>query len=450
MCGIFGIFDHKDAATITYEGLFGLQHRGQESTGIVTSDGNTLYKDKGMGLVSEVYVKTNKEARDRQVALENLIGDTAIGHVRYSTSGDSNLSNAQPITIIHKGKEYSIAHNGNLTNYEKLREDLEDNGSVFKTNSDTEVILHLMIKSKKRNLENKVFDALSQVKGAYSLIIMTKDEMVAAMDPYGFRPLSLGKLDDSYVLASETCAFDQIDAEYIRDIIPGEILKINKDGQKAVFFLPKERKHCIFEYVYFARPNSVVFNEYMHGIREEFGRQLAREHPVDADIVIGVPDSGMYAAWGFSQVSDIMLKFAISRNHYIPRSFIQPSGRKQSVKLKLSPIKKSIKDNKVVLVDDSLVRSNTMKKIVKMMKDCGAKEVHVRISSPPITNPCYYGIDTPTKQELIASSKSVKDIQKAIGADSLEYLSLKGMLNCTRRCTKEFCTACFDGKYPVL
>jgi len=454
MCGIFAVFNHKDAALITYEGLFGLQHRGQESTGIVTSDGSRLYRDKckGMGLVSEVYVKTNKEAKEGQVALEDLVGNFAVGHVRYSTAGDTTIRNSQPITIVHKGKEYAIVHNGNLTNYDSLRNKLEDKGAVFKTTSDTEVILHLLIRSKKRNLENKVYDALKKVNGAYSLALMTSDELIAARDPFGFRPLSLGNLvckDDCYVIASETCAFDQIDAEYVRDIKPGEILKINKQGMSSIFLSKKKNKFCIFEYVYFARPNSIVFDEYMHGVREEFGRQLAREHPVDADIVIGIPDSGMYAAWGYSQISNIMLKFGISRNHYIPRSFIQPSGRSKSVKIKLSPIKKTIRDKKVVLVDDSLVRSNTMKKIVKMVKEAGAKEVHVRISSPPITQPCYYGIDTPTKKELIASSKSVEEIRKTIGADSLGYLSKKGMLGCTRRCDKEFCTACFDGKYPI-
>ncbi len=452
MCGIFAIYNHEEAARVTYEGLFGLQHRGQESTGIVTSDGVKVYKDKckGMGLVSEVYVETNKEAKEGQVALEDLIGNIAIGHVRYSTTGASSVKNAQPITITHKGNVYAIAHNGNLTNYEKLRDKLEDSGSVFETTSDTEVILHLLVKSKKRNLESKVYDALKKVKGAYSLVLIAKDEMVIARDSHGFRPLSLGKLGSAYVVASETCAFDQIGAEHIRDIAPGEILKITEEGEKSVFLPKKQYKFCIFEYIYMARPNSYVFNEYVHGVREEFGRQLAREHPVQADIIVPVPDSGTYAAWGYSQKSGIMLKFGLSRNHYIPRTFIQPDSRSKSVELKLSPVKKILRDKKVVLVDDSIVRATTMGRIVQMARNAGAKEVHVRISSPPTTHPCYYGIDTPTKEELIASSKTVKEIKEFIKADSLGYLSNEGMLRCTRRCKKEFCMACFNGKYPIV
>lgn len=450
MCGIFAIYGHEKAARITYEGLFGLQHRGQESTGIVTSDGIKVCKDKckGMGLVSEVYVETNKEAKGR-VALEDLIGNIAIGHVRYSTTGDSSAKNAQPITVNHKGNVYAIAHNGNLTNYEKLKNELENQGSVFKTSSDTEIILHLLVRSKKRSLENKVYDALNNVRGAYSLVLMSKDELVAARDPHGFRPLSLGKLDGAYVVASETCAFDQIGAEHVKDIAPGEILRINKEGEKSVFLLENQHKFCIFEYIYMARPNSYVFNEYVHGVREEFGRQLAMEHPVKADIIVPVPDSGTYAAWGYSQKSGIMLKFGLSRNHYIPRTFIQPSSRSKSVELKLSPVKKILRDKKIVLVDDSIVRATTMGKIVQMARSAGAKEVHVRISSPPTMHPCYYGIDTPTKEELIASSKTLEEIKSFIKADSLGYLSKEGMLKCTRRNKKEFCTACFDGKYPI-
>jgi len=450
MCGIFAVFNNKNAAQLTYEGLFGLQHRGQESTGIVTSDGETVYRDKckAMGLVSEVYVSTNKEAKQGQLALENLIGENSIGHVRYSTKGDSSIRNAQPITITHRDKTYTIAHNGNLTNYKQLKEKLETKGSIFKTTSDTEVILHLMIKSKKRNLENKVYDALRKVKGAYSLVVMTKDEIVAARDPYGFRPLALGKLGDSDIITSESCAFDQIDAEYLREIEPSEILKISKEGQKSIFLQRKEPKLCIFEYVYFARPDSFIFEEYVHGVREEFGRQLAREHPVKADVIVAVPSSGRYPAWGFSQKSGIMMKFGINRNHYIPRTFIKPSARGSSVRLKLNPVKKILRDKRVVLVEDSIVRSTTMKNLIKIVREAGAKEVHVRVSSPPVKFPCYYGIDTPTKEELIASSKSVNEIKKSIDANSLGYLSKKGMLKCTRRCKKEFCTACFDGKYP--
>lgn len=452
MCGIFAIYNHEEAAEIAYEGLFGIQHRGQESTGIVTSDGKKVYSDncKGMGLVSEVYAKTNKEAKEGRVVLENLIGNIAVGHVRYSTTGSTSIINAQPIIIHHKDNVYVIAHNGNLTNYKKFKEHLEDKGSVFETTSDTEIILHLLVKSKKNNLEDKVLDALRKVRGAYSLILMTKDELIAARDPYGFRPLSLGKLGDAYVVSSETCSFEYIGAKHVRDISPGEVLKLSKDGEKSVFLPKKHNKFCIFEYVYFAKPESFVFGEYIHGVREAFGRQLAREHPVEADIVVPVPDSGTYATWGFSQESKIVLKFGLSRNHYIPRTFIQPKDRGNSVKLKLSPVKKILRDKRIVLVDDSIVRGTTMQKIVSMVRDAGAKEVHLRISSPPVTNSCYYGLDTPTKEELIGSSKSVSEIKNFLKVDSLGYLSKSGMLGCTRRCSKEFCTACFDGKYPVL
>jgi len=291
---------------------------------------------------------------------------------------------------------------------------------------------------------------LEKIRGAYSFVLMANDELIAVRDPHGFRPLSLGKLDDAYVIASETCAFDQIGAEHIRDVMPGEVLKISQGYEKSVFLPERPHKFCIFEYIYLARPNSYVFGEYVHGVREEFGRRLFKEHPVDADIIVPVPDSGTYAAWGYSQKSGTMLKFGLSRNHYIPRTFIQPDSRSKGVELKLSPVKKILRDKKVVLVDDSIVRATTMGKIVRMVKDSGAKEVHVRISSPPITHPCYYGIDTPTKEELIASSKTVEEIKDFIKADSLGYLSKEGMLRCTRRCKKEFCTACFDGKYPVL
>lgn len=452
MCGIFAIYNHKDAAELTYLGLYGIQHRGQESTGIITSDGEKIYRDnyKGMGLVSEVYVNTNKEAKEGQVALENLIGHIAIGHVRYSTKGSITIRNAQPITIEHKNNIYAIAHNGHLTNYNKLKEKLEDKGSVFKSTSDTETILHLLVKSKKKSLEDKVYDALRKVKGSYSFVLITKDELIAVRDSYGFRPLSLGKLENSYIIASETCAFDLIDAEHIRDILPGEILKINKEGEKSIFLPKKQNKFCIFEYIYLARPDSYLFEENVHGVREEFGRQLAREHPVEADVVVIVPDSGQYAAWGYGQESGITLKFGVNRNHYISRTFIKPRGRSHSVKLKLNAVKKILRDKRVVLVDDSIVRATTMKKIVGMVRNAGAKEVHARISSPPITHSCYYGIDTPTREELIASSKSVKEIEEFIGADSLGYLSKEGMLKCMRRCKKEFCTACFDGKYPIL
>ncbi|MBL7100636.1 MAG: amidophosphoribosyltransferase [Nanoarchaeota archaeon] len=451
MCGIFAVFNYKNAAQLTYEGLFGLQHRGQESTGIVTSDGRKVYKDKykGMGLVNEVYVKTNKEAKEGQVPLEELIGDIAIGHIRYSTEGSSSIRNAQPITVTHKDKVYAIAHNGNLTNYADLKKKLENKGSIFKTTSDTEIILHLITKSKKKKLENKVYDALKQAKGAYSLVLMTKEELIVARDPYGFRPVSLGKLNNTYLVASETCAFDQTEARYIRDISPGEILKINKKGKESIFLPSKKHKFCIMELIYFARPDSYVFGKSVQGIRKEFGRQLAREHPVEADIVIAIPDSGKYAAWGYAQESGILQEDGINRNHYIARTFIKPSGRSASVKIKLNPVKEILQRKRNVTVDDTIVRSNTMKGVVRMEREAGASEVHGRISAPKIRYPCYYGMDFPTKEELVGSSRTVEEIRRIIGLDSLGYLSKKGMLDCTGECKKEFCTACFDGKYPV-
>lgn len=449
MCGILGIYNNEKSSYLTYCGLFALQHRGQESAGIVSTDGKELYTNKKrMGLVSEAF--KNKSS------LEKLIGNSAIGHVRYSTTGQSAELNSQPLIINYKKSDIAIAHNGNLINYEELRNQLEASGSIFTTTSDTEVLFHLMAKSKKKNLEDALVYALKKVKGAYSLVLLTKEKLIAARDPYGFRPLSIGKINGAYIVASETCAFELLEdylgklSEDLRDVKPGEIVTISPSGINSTLFSKKNKKaFCIFEHVYFARPNSYVFGEYVNGVRESYGRQLAMEFPVDADIIVPIPDSGNYPARGFSQVSSLPVREGLNRNHYIPRTFIEPFERLDKVRLKLTPVKKVLEGKKVVLVDDSIVRATTIKKIIEMVKRYGAKEVHVRISSPPITCPCFYGIDTPTKEELIASGKNVEEIKEFIKADSLGYLSLEGMLKCMRISKKNFCTACFNGKYPV-
>src|SRR3989337_2784763 len=403
MCGIFGIYGHPEAANITYLGLHALQHRGQESAGIVSSDGKLLHSEIDMGLVADIF------SQDR---LDKLSGYIAIGHNRYSTTGASLLKNAQPILVDYSRGSLALAHNGNLVNAAYIRSELEAYGSIFRSTMDTEVIVHLIAQSKEDKLLDRVIDAVSRIKGAYSLIIMTENELVAVRDPNGFRPLSLGKLKDSYVLASETCAF---------------------------------------EFIYFARPDSNIFGENVNFIRQEFGRQLARETMIDADIVIPVPDSGVPAALGFSQESKIPFDMGLIRSHYVGRTFIEPQQaiRHFGVKLKLNPVKKIIDGKRVIVIDDSIVRGTTSRKIVKMLRDAGAKEVHVRISSPPTTHPCFYGIDTPNRKKLIAATHTVEEVCKYLTADSLSYLSLEGMLNIFKERKNDFCMSCFDGVYPV-
>ncbi len=444
-CGLFGVFGAPKASELTYLGLYALQHRGQEGSGIVSSDGEKIYDYKGMGLVNDVF--------NSQEILSNLKGDRAIGHNRYSTTGSSSLVNTQPILITYKDGQLAVAHNGNLTNAFTLRSRMEKKGSIFQSTSDSEIILHLVAQSNKNALVEKITDALSQVQGAYSLLFLADNQLIAARDPKGFRPLALGRLGKAWVVASETCAFDLIGAKYVRDVYPGEILSVSSKGLKSISPFPKQ-KHafCIFEFIYFARPDSKIFGENVDKIRRRLGKKLAEEKSADADIVISVPDSSNTATLGYSEGSGIKTEIGLIRNHYIGRTFIHPDQRIRDfdAKIKYNPVKGVLRNKKVVVVDDSIVRGTTSKKLVKMLKKAGAKEVHFRVSSPPIKSPCFYGIDMPTKEELIGSNKSVEQIKKHLGADSLGYLSVEGMLSTSTLTRKEnFCTACFTGKYPT-
>ncbi|HXM93257.1 MAG TPA: amidophosphoribosyltransferase [Candidatus Dormibacteraeota bacterium] len=447
-CGVFGLFGHPEAANLTYLGLYALQHRGQESAGIVSSDGTELHLHRAMGGVEEIFQPS---------VLAGLPGDAAIGHTRYSTAGDKALLNAQPIMIdCNKGK-VALGHNGNLTNALEWRRKLEHRGSIFQSNSDTEVIVHLIARSPARNLSGALGDALNQVEGAYSLLVLTPDEMYAVRDPRGFRPLVLGKLStpgasDVWMAASETCAFDLLNAQYVREVEPGEMVRISKSGIESIRFAPsKPQQQCIFEHVYFARPDSIIFGRSVNESREALGRRLAQEHPADADIVVPVPDSGVPAAVGYALESKIPFRMGLIRNHYIGRTFIEPSQaiRNFGVKLKLNPVRGLIEGKRVVLVDDSIVRGTTSRKIVRMVREAGAKEVHVRVSCPPTISPCYYGVDTPTREELIASSSSPEEIRKFLGADSLGYISLAGLRQAVSDDQGKFCTSCYTGVYPT-
>ena len=442
-CGVFGILGHPEAAKLAYLGLYALQHRGQESAGIASSDGAELRDHKAMGQVQEIFTP---------LALERLQGWAAIGHTRYSTAGDTTLVNAQPIVVdCNKGK-MALGHNGNLTNALELRRRLEHRGSIFQTTSDTEVIVHLVARSAARNLPAALADALGQVEGAYSLLVLTRDEMYAIRDPRGFRPLVLGRIDGAWVAASETCAFNLIDAEYVREIEPGEMLRISRSGLESIHFAPeKPHQYCIFEHVYFSRPDSIIFGRPVNRSRELLGRLLAREHPVEADMVTPVPDSGVPAAVGYAAESGIPFRMALIRNHYVGRTFIEPeqSIRDFGVKLKLNPVRGDLEGQRVVLVDDSIVRGTTSRKIVRLMRQAGAAEVHVRISCPPTMSPCYYGIDTPRREELIAAQKSVEEIRRYLEADSLGYLSLRSLREGVEDTQGKFCTACYTGSYPT-
>jgi amidophosphoribosyltransferase len=447
-CGVFGVYGHPEAANLTYLGLYALQHRGQESAGIVASTGTDLNLHKAMGEVEEIFQPN---------VLAKLKGASAIGHTRYSTAGDKALLNAQPIMIdCNKGK-IAVAHNGNLTNALEHRRRLEHRGSIFQTNSDTEVIVHLIARSAARNFSAALGDALNQLEGAYSLLVLTPDEMYAVRDPRGFRPLALGKVmtadgSGAWAVASETCAFDLMNAEYLRDVEPGEMLRISRSGIESIrFSAAKPHQFCIFEHVYFSRPDSTVFGRSVNDSREMLGRLLAREHPVEADMVVPIPDSGVPAAIGYSLESKIPFRMGLIRNHYIGRTFIEPSQaiRNFGVKLKLNPVRNLLDGKRVVLVDDSIVRGTTSRKLVRLMREAGAKEVHMRISCPPTISPCYYGVDTPTKEELIASSNSPEEICKYLGADSLGYLSLAGLRQAVNDRKGEFCTSCYTGVYPT-
>ncbi len=442
-CGVFGVFGNEEAAKLTYLGLYALQHRGQESAGIAATEGVQLRVEKGMGLVQELFTPN---------VIARLPGAAAIGHTRYSTAGDTTLTNAQPLASDCNRGKLALAHNGNLTNALELRRNLEHKGSIFQTTSDTEVIVHLVARSKVGNLAGAIADALGQVEGAYSLLILTRDEIFALRDPRGFRPLALGRLGDTWVVGSETCAFDLIGAEYVRDVEPGEMLRISKSGIESIRFAPeKQHQYCIFEHVYFARPDSVVFGRPVNPTRERLGRLLAREHPAIADMVVPVPDSGVPAAIGYAAESGIPFRMGLIRNHYMGRTFIEPSQaiRDFGVRLKLNPVRHLLEGRRVVLVDDSIVRGTTSRKIVRMMRESGVAEVHMRISCPPTVSPCHYGIDTPTKLELIGAQKSIEQIREFIGADSLGYLSLDSLRAAVEDNDGKFCTACYTGVYPT-
>ncbi|WP_375770861.1 amidophosphoribosyltransferase [Archangium gephyra] len=443
MCGIFGIVGNPEASNLTYLGLHALQHRGQESAGIVASDGQNLLAHREMGLVADIF---------NAPVLEKLPGNAAIGHVRYSTAGVSQLKNAQPLTVEYVGGQLAVAHNGNLVNAQELRTQLEADGAIFQSDSDTEVVIHLIARSKQPTFEKKVIEALSKVKGAYSILFLTDKKLVAVRDPNGFRPLVLGMLKNSWVLASETTALDLIEAEFLRELEAGEMVVIDETGLHASQpFPPTRLGRCIFEHVYFAKPDSVLFGTSVYETRKEMGRQLAKEQPTPgADLVIAVPDSGVPAAIGYAQASGIPYDVGLIRSHYVGRTFIEPqqSIRHFGVKLKLSAVRQVLKGKRVVVVDDSIVRGTTSRKIVKMLKAAGALEVHLRISSPPTQWPCYYGIDTPSRQELIASSHSVEEIARYVTADTLGYISMEGLGSAVgdkERTT--FCTACFSGNY---
>lgn len=442
-CGVVGVYGHPEAANLVYLGLYSLQHRGQESAGIVSSRDGKLHLEVGMGLVADVF---------QGGRLEKLTGNMAIGHNRYSTAGDSALANAQPCLINYSEGSLSLAHNGNLVNAMTIRQRLGASGSIFQSTNDSEVIVHLMAQAKGDTFVDRAATALEEVKGAYSLLLMTEDEMIAARDPQGFRPLCLGKLDGAYIVASESCAFDLIEGEFIREIEPGELLLINKDGLQSFFpFQKAPTRQCVFEHIYFSRPDSYLFNKSVYETRKEIGRALAQEWPADADLVVPVPDSGVISAMGFAEESGIPYEMGLIRNHYVGRTFIEPQSqiRNFGVKVKLNAVRPVLEGKRVVVIDDSIVRGTTSRKIVKMIRDAGAKEVHLRISSPPILFSCFYGIDTPTKGELLASKYDLKGIKDFLQADSVHYIGVEKMLSVFKEQSNDFCTACFDGNYPV-
>jgi amidophosphoribosyltransferase len=443
-CGVFGVYGHPNAAELTYYGLYALQHRGQESAGIVTSDGKHFHKHRGMGLVSQVF---------KGSVLHDMVGQIAVGHTRYSTTGSSHLLNAQPLTANCARGQIAIAHNGNLTNATKLRDELEARGSIFSTTVDSEIILHLMAQPSSNGNGNNLLECIRRIEGAFSLVIMTEKELIGVRDPHGFRPLSIGRIDDAWVLASETCALDLIHAKFVRDVEPGEIVIFNEKGINSHQAFPERDRtaFCIFEYVYFARPDSTIANRSVYKVRVEMGKELAREFPVEADIVVPVPDSGNCAALGYSLESGIPFEMAFVRNHYVGRSFLQPSQliRDFDVRVKLNLIQTLVKGKRVIVVDDSIVRGTTCKARVNNLKEAGAKEVHVMVSCPPHMHPCVYGIDFPDRSKLMAANYSMENIRKYLNADSLHYLSQEGMVKATGLPANSFCMACYDGKYPV-
>ncbi len=447
-CGVVAIHGHPEAAKLAYLGLYALQHRGQESAGIATSDGHGIHCAKSMGHVADIFTPP---------VIAGLTGDRAIGHTRYSTAGDTALLNAQPFSVACNKGRIAVAHNGNITNATELRTDLERRGSIFQANSDTEVILHLVAHSRERTLAGALREALLQIEGAFSLVFLAEDRIIVARDPYGFRPLAMGQLEVSghgtcYAFASETCAFDLISAVYLNDVEPGEMVIVGPEGVTRERYAPSpNRAQCVFEHVYFSRPDSVVFGRSVQQSREHMGRLLAREYPVDADLVVPVPDSGVAAALGYCDESRIPFRQALIRNHYVGRTFIEPSQaiRDFGVKLKLNPVRHLLEGKRVILVDDSIVRGTTSRKIVRMVKEAGAREVHLRISCPPTISPCFYGVDTPTKNELIASNHTVEEIRRFVEADSLAYLSLANLRGAMEDRNHEYCYACYTGDYPT-
>ena len=442
-CGIFAVYGHEEAAKLAYFGLYALQHRGQESAGIVVSDGKQVMEHKAMGLVPEIF---------NERVLKELKGDMALGHVRYSTTGSSLLVNAQPFRVRHAGKSMSIAHNGNIVNAHSIRSELENSGSIFQTTMDSEVVLHLIARCLNRGMETAMIETMAQLKGAYSVVVMTEDSLIAAKDPNGFRPLCLGRLNGGYVISSETCALDLVEAEFIRVIEPGEIVIINRDGIKSIpSGISSPKSQCIFELIYFSRPDSNVFGENVYLFRKRQGELLAKEFPVDVDLVMPFPDSGNYAAIGYAQASGIPLEMGMIRNHYIGRTFIQPSQsmRDFGVKVKLNPVKELLRGKRVLIMEDSIIRGTTAKTRVKTLREIGAREVHMVVSCPPHCYPCHYGIDFSTRGELIAARKSVEEIRNFVGLDSLGYLSIDNLKKATSIPDEDLCFACFNGKYPV-
>ena len=445
-CGIFGICDHPEAAPLTYFGLYALQHRGQESAGIATIRGDSIIEHKGMGLVSDVF----------DMGLLNVLeGRSSVGHVRYSTTGSSVLTNAQPFLVRHRKKSYAVAHNGNIVNAHTLKDELEESGSIFQTTMDSEIFLHLFVKNLEYGFEQALVNSVSRLQGAFSFVMLTSlGEIIGIKDPYGFRPLCLGKLNGSYVLASETCAFDLVEAEFVRELDPGEIVIIGPDGIKSIQTSPATRRaFCIFEFIYFARPDSTFYGQNVYLTRKAHGRRLAQEAPVEADFVMPFPDSGTYAALGYSEASGIPFEMGMIRNHYVGRTFIQPtqSMRDFGVRVKLNPVKKLLKDKDIIIIEDSIIRGTTVRTRVKALRELGVRRVHMRVSGPPHRFPCHYGIDFSTRGELIAASKTVEELREFLGLDSLYYLSIDGLLKATEFKNPEnnFCKACFDGCYPV-
>ncbi len=442
-CGVFGIYGHSEAARLTYLGLYALQHRGQESCGIVVANGEQLISEREMGHVSEAF---------NQARLDRLPGQAAIGHVRYSTAGEVSIRECQPFSVTCQHGQIAVCHNGNLPFASEERKRLEREGAIFSSTSDTEVILHGVARSRASTVADAIAEVMRETEGAFSTLFLTPREMIAIRDPRGFRPLALGRLNDAWVIASETCAFDLIDAEYVRDIEPGEMVVINEEGLRSTHPLkPQQHSMCVFEHVYFSRPDSKIFGQSVNRSRHKMGERLAIEQPADADLVVPVPDSGVPAAIGYSAESGLPFRFGLVRNHYVGRTFIEPqqSIRSFGVRIKLNPVRDLIEGKRIVLIDDSIVRGTTSKKIVRMVREAGAKEIHVRISCPPTISPCYYGVDTPNKSELIAANYSVEGIRDFIGADSLGYLTLEGMLTATGLDPKASCVACWNEKYPT-